>query len=252
MLKPYIGVTGFVIPAEVKHALSVFEGMLGWKIDSHDLMVGVLVSSHTLVGERGKFEVRYPKVKEIQKILSPHRRVINLVHYATHDPQTLGQQLTDIVQLSGNYLDGFQLNMVWPDPARLKVIRGMRVVLQLGSVAIKSLDFDPEKIAERLDRYDGIITDVLIDRSGGRGRAINVEETVGLAEAVNARHPELLFGVAGGLSRETLKSLIPMKEKFGCNFSVDAEGKLRNEWDRLKWDDMTDYLRGCVNLFKYI
>lgn len=252
MKRNYIGVTGFAIPAEVKHALSVFEGSHGWNIDSHDLMVGVLASSHTLIGERGKFEVRYPKVKEIQKILSPHRRVINLVHYTTHDPQTLGQQLTDIMKLSGNYLDGFQLNMVWPDPARLQAVRGMRIVLQLSSSAIKALDFDPEKISERLDRYDGLITDVLVDRSGGRRQPFDIHETIALFEAIRTRHPELALGVAGGLSQVKVPNLSPLRDKFGSNFSADAEGEMRNEWDRLKWDDMTDYLQSCLNFFRYV
>ncbi len=237
----------------MQRAISIFEGSLGWKLDSHDLMVGVLVNGHTLSGERSsKFEVRYPKIRELSKILNPHRRVLNLVHYSTHEKDTLGTQLMDVMRLTGNYLDGFQLNVAWPEPVSLNITRGMRMVLQLGSGAIKAMDANPEAIAERLDQYDGLITDVLIDRSGGRRQPFDIHETIALFEAIRARHPELALGVAGGLCKNKVPNLSLLRDKFGSNFSADAEGEMRNEWDRLKWDDMTDYLQSCLNFFRYV
>src|SRR3989344_2763546 len=81
---PYIGVTGFMTPQEVRAGLRGFGASSGRK-----LMVGVLASSETLAGRTGKWRRRYPKIERIHEIFQAHPSALNLIHYSTDKPNTL-------------------------------------------------------------------------------------------------------------------------------------------------------------------
>lgn len=223
-MSPYIGVTGFMTAAEVTAAVAAFDALPN--PSRRVLMVGVLASSKTLRDEQNRWPNRYPKVGEIARLLSPHRRVLNLIHYATDDKQTLSDQLERLMLLGGRNLDGFQLNMSWPEPRSLEVVRGMRVVLQLNRRSLAVHDNNPGAVANALDAYMPYITDVLLDGSGGLGVPIDVESAATYVRAIGARHRELGLGVAGGLSHEGLDRIQPLMDEFPW-LSFDAEGRLR-------------------------
>lgn len=223
-MSPYIGVTGFMTEAEVTAAVAAFDALPNPR--QRVLMVGVLASSKTLRGEQNRWPNRYPRVGEIAGLLSPHRWVLNLIHYATDDKQTLGDQLEQLMLLGGRNLDGFQLNMSWPDPHSLGVVRGTRVVLQLNPGSLAVHDNNPEAVASALDAYIPCITDVLLDASGGLGVPIDVETAATYVRAIGARHRELGIGVAGGLSHASLDRIQPLMDEFP-RLSFDAEGRLR-------------------------
>jgi hypothetical protein len=222
-MSPYIGVTGFMTEVEVAAAVAAFDALPNSR--QRVLMVGVLASSKTLRGEQNRWPNRYPKVGEIARLLSPHRRVLNLIHFATDDQHTLRDQIEQLMDFGGRYLDGFQLNMSWPEPDHFRVVQGMRIVLQLGPRALAMCN-DPDQVAVRLDDYNSLITDVLLDGSGGHGVPIDVESAATYVRAIGARHRELGLGVAGGLSHEGLDRIQPLMDEFPW-LSFDAEGRLR-------------------------
>jgi len=243
---PYDGVTGFTEARQIAAAIEAREGLRN--VRGRLLMLGVLVSSETLGGLAGKFPRRYPKVEEIARLLPPHRRTLNLLHYSTTDPDSLREQIKQLIQLGGPNLDGFQINMAWPEPSLIRTDGKYRVVLQLGRHALSMCNNNPREVAIRLNQYRSIVNDVLIDMSGGRGIPMDVEAVIAYAHAINDRHDWLGIGVAGGLSAATLEQLRPLVTVFPF-VNVDAEGCMRTVEDHLHYGKMTDYLSAVDGLF---
>ncbi len=250
MLPPYIGVTGFMTTEEVDAALNALNGLPNWS--TRMLMVGVLASSKTLRGEANKWPNRYPNVRDIARLFPPHRRTVNLIHYATDDQHTLPEQLDQLMELGGRYLDGFQLNVTWPEPSRIDIGKGKRVVLQLNRRALEAFDNNPDRVAEQLDHYIPFITDILVDASGGLGIPVDVEVAEAYMRAIGGRHRELGIGVAGGLSHEGMGRLQSLADKFP-NMSVDAEGRLRTSMpeDKMNVEAMKTYISVADGLFDH-
>lgn len=255
MLLPYIGVTGFTNKAEVSAALDTFDSLPDWGLRM--FMVGVLASSKTLAGKTNKWPNRYPHVYDIATLFPPHRRTLNLIHYSTDDRQTLHDQLRQLMRFGGMNLDGFQLNICWPEPSSITMpVRAVptekRVVLQLGRGALEEMGNNPEAIAKRLDAYRGLITDVLVDASGGRGIPMDLEPTHSYVRAISTRHPHFRIGVAGGLSSQTIGQLKPLtRHNLFPRLSVDAEGRLRTAEDHLDVEAMKNYISAVHRLFDF-
>lgn len=236
-LSPYIGVTGFTARSEIEAALAALPAETSYR-----LMAGVLVSSKTLAGERNRWAHRYPPVSSISRIFSPNERSLNLIHYSTDSRDTLTDQIATLIELGGPNLDGFQFNISWPLPAAIEPTAGRRVVLQLGRTALEQMDCNPLRTALRLEDYRSIITDVLIDKSGGRGESVCLHDALEYVQAIRDRHPWLGVGVAGGLSgsaAEALRALLEAEPPI----SIDAEGKLRTPDDRLDLSAVAAYVR---------
>lgn len=245
-MHPYIGVTGFVSASEVKLALDCMERTGVFKTPTL-LMVGVLASAKTINGGKNRYAHRYPGVDRIAEIFPPHRRTLNLIHYATDERETLREQIKKLVALGGPYLDGFQFNIAWPAPEAI-LVPGMRVVLQIGGRALEECGHDPEKVWRKLTYYDPEITDVLIDASGGKGIAMDTPTAAAYMKAIHEQIPRLGVGVAGGLSGETMDLVRPL---FGAKLkpSIDAEGQLRDSDDILNLKKMTEYLEAAARLY---
>ena len=248
---PYFGVTGFMTANEIDAVRCIANDFRSLTHDwyaKRRIMIGVLASSKTLAGIPNKWPNRYPDPKKISGIFSPHYAALNLIHYASDDKDSLHDQLQQLIHLGGSLLDGFQLNMRWPHPAKLVALKGMRVVLQIGAGAMGAIGDDPAFCAKCLDEYIGTVTDVLIDASGGKGIPMQTEAALRYVRAIRERHPNLGIGVAGGLSSETLSLLDPIKA-FAPDISIDAEGALRNSEDHLDIAKMDSYLYAAKRYF---
>ena len=98
-------------------------------------MIGVLASSQTMRGIANRRPYRYPKPNVLQTIFCPHPKALNLIHFHTRDEALLHDDLRYACALAGSHLHGFQLNMAWPDPQVLSLIREefpAVIVLQVG------------------------------------------------------------------------------------------------------------------------
>ncbi len=178
-MRGYIGITGFMKRAEVERALAHLEHPPHEHEAHRQLMVGVLVSLDTLNGKPpARYPNRYPAIKQVAKIFTDDPRALNLIHYVTSDRSTLPDQFARLIKAGGPNLHGFQLNMRWPDPAALAPLLGLRVVLQIGEKALEEANHDPKAIAILVGAYVDIVTDVLIDPSGGGGRPIDLEHSL--------------------------------------------------------------------------
>lgn len=248
MLTPYVGVTGFMTRKEVEEALAKFDARQGLRA-KRLLMVGILVSNKTLIGQTNRWPHRYPHYQSFSELMLPHRRALNVIHFATDDKDRVGDHMTALRNMAGPDLDGFQLNMAWPEPRR--IVPGFsRIVLQIGARAMEMEGNDPVRIADRLVAYSGIVTDILIDASGGRGIPLDIQKTTRYLEAITKMHPSLGIGIAGGLPGASLDRIKDIVRAFPL-VSFDAETGLRDANDHLDVKSVHDYFVQADKLMPY-
>ncbi len=203
--------------------------------DCRLLMVGVLASTAVIQGRRpDRFGGRYPALEAIPRIFTSAPRLVNLLHFRdeTKDDQAIVAQLATLSELGGDRVHGFQLNIKWPSPSIIERHRarfpGHRIVLQVGAGAFRAVHQDPESLARRVQQeYTGLIDDILIDPSGGEGKALSMASTRRCLEALRSYISAVGLAVAGGLSAENVEQLVgPLVPAFN-DVSIDAEGRLR-------------------------
>lgn len=261
---PYIGVTGFMRQAEIVRALTVMGNT-----SRYLLMAGVLVSSKTLSGQSNRWPGRYPKIEDVKNIFVPHSRVLNIIHYNTDFPETLADQLDQLVEVGGRYLHGFQINLPWPDPEQLKLFqdrnrdrnRTFQIILQIGEDAIAQMDHDIGAIADRVrDQYASFVQYVLYDPSGGYGKDLDYVLAMQYLEIIARRGLNIQLVAAGGLHADNLsvvrylaEDLADKKLPGGFELSIDAESKLRTtsgDGDTLDLDRMDAYLLEALHILE--
>ena len=249
-MEPYVGVTGVMSDVEAISLLSAIP-VAGSR---RKLMMGLLASSKTIEGVPNKWPNRYPTLENIGSIFQNDPRALNLIHFNTKDPSLLFEQMLKAHSLAGPHCHGFQLNVAWPDPRALRAFYMMRkgpaIVLQVGSRAFACVKDSPRELADKIaQEYAKYIDYVLLDPSGGLGRPLDAEVLRGYLRALGVRGLPIGLGVAGGLSASTLHLVAPLLDEFP-NLSIDAEGKLRDEDDRLDISAATAYIKNAFTLFK--
>lgn len=241
----YVGVSGFMSSTEVRAALEAFPDC------GRQLMVGVLASSKTLCGLPNKYPRRYPQREVIAGIFVDDPRALNLVHVATDgDRSTIDGKFIPIeidlwrgFEAGGPLCHGVQLNGATPRlrPEALHAFKAMcptakRIVLQVGPRWLDARS-KADGFLKSLAMYAGTVTDILLDVSGGNGKAIKIETARELV--VDARRSlshwgvtadQMAIGIAGGLCAETLPGIRGLLEEQ-APLSIDAEGRLRDDAD---------------------
>ncbi len=266
MKKPYIGITGFMSSREVELVLSAYKkarpiikssfGTIVY-IGDYDryLMVGVLANLATLYGQKGLQPNRYPEIGDIKNIFPHHGNdVINLIHYSTTEEGTLFVQMMALTELVGGSLDGFQLNIPWPNPNDLRAYNARYphkiIVLQIGRKAL-GMATGTLGLHTCLSAYKGLIDYVLFDPSGGKGEPFNATAIPQccLRIARDTLGESVGLSVAGGLSSKTLHILEPIIKEFP-DISIDAESKLRNEIDNLVIAETESYIKTAFEVLQ--
>ena len=235
-MTPYIGVTGF---ANANEVATVLEGLP--PNPSRLLMCGVLLSNALLSGRPSGAPERCPAPDSIGGIFSNDPRCLNLVHYRPRVGENLANVLARANEVGGRNCHGVQINATrgvpWPDPEALVEYRTRcspnRIVLQVGREAMASVNHEPSEVARRCAGYSGIVTDVLVDASEGLGRPLDAVVSARNLDAIALAAPGLGLVVAGGLCADNIAKLLsPLLPKWS-NVSVDADGRLRDDDDRL-------------------
>lgn len=221
--EPYIGATGFANPRQV-HAVLAKVAQVRQRI-----MIGVLISSKTLNGIPNKYPGISPVMPAVASIFPPGIRTLNLFHYSTDDTSTLGLELQRAREFGGEYCHGVQLNIPWPSTRTVEAYQRRYdndiIVLQLGKEAMREADNEPTRIAESLRAYEGLISYVLIDASGGFAVPLVLDRTRHLLEALH-KLDWLHIGMAGGLCADAIETIVPLCREFPGT-SVDAQGNLQ-------------------------
>lgn len=245
---PYIGVTGFMTATEVESAR--VDMAFGCDIESHQLAVGLLASWKTLTGQPAGQPKRYPKIEDLRAILDSmgdsQGGCLRMIHYNSREPNLIAQ-IDQLCHLAGPNLDGFQLNIHWPDQGEIRCLAsdypGLRFILQVSATMYASVGRDPERLAAKIEKdYGTSITDVLFDMSGGTGQPIDLNVAEKAIEVLytrlaGANAGGIGIGVAGGLDEASALELRRLFERWS-DLSIDAE-------DTLIVDKVTGYVRAA-------
>ena len=235
MTLPYLGITGVVTPGDVE----IIRECRAIAPPSHLVMAGVLVSGKTLkhipVTNR-----RYPKIDMAVRLvesLSLIGGVFPAIHYNTGgDDRSLLVQLRDLLDLFKGFkgfTGGLQLNVVKPDPSSIRIVREMfpdvKIILQVNGSSIGSRR-TPEKVAEYLRSYTGLMDYALIDFSGGNGKPSSPSLWYDILHHLGPMSKEHNFGlgVAGGLGPDGGSTILEVHYHGPLEpFSTDVESKVR-------------------------
>lgn len=239
---PYIGITGFTLEDQVKRLLDLIPENY-----HHKLMVGVLISDRTMEGISTRN--RYANKHFIPTIFQNDKRVLNMLHFNTHNPSNLFCDLMKLVSIGGANLHGFQLNNRWPNPDEIHKFKtaypDKKIVLEMGAPDFET--FNPEQVAEKLLEYTDLGDYVILDMSAGAGIQMNPQKLIEYAICISQKTKfKIVF--AGGLHSQNLKIIKPILQVFP-DACIDAEGRLMSEWDVLDKDKTSAYLKKAMELF---
>lgn len=253
-MNPYIGVTGFTDFLQVRKMQRLFESYL-LQGSEWVLHVGVMMSYKTLRGIPSKWQHVYPKKETVSEIFASSG-VYNCLHYVdTERRPTLSKDLFDAIAFGGEEIEAIQLDMVWPDPegvarAVCESGRQIEVILQVGRGAFDEVGNDPRALVARLAQYEDAIHRVLLDKSMGRGVALDARTLLPYLRLIRDRFPDFGLGVAGGLGPRTMRLIEPIVREIP-NISVDAESHLRqsgSSLDPIDWGTARSYITNALDI----
>lgn len=240
----YVGVSGVTTAEQAQAILDMWPA----SAPPWSLMIGVLTSQKVMTG--GERNARSAAPKDFASIFSRDYRVLGLVHYFTKDTSDLGEQLLHAAAWGGVGCDGVQVNVPWPPPEELEHFRHYgeawdRVVLQIGPAALRDT-MNPARINGAIAAYvhNNLITDVLLDVSGGGGRPIDPSFAAEMAHRVREVFPALGVGIAGRLTAASLPAVAEIVLRYGL--SIDTESGVRNDRDELDFDEVQAYLNAAA------
>lgn len=254
---PYIGITDFTSFEQVRKMLEVFRKHRHPE-SQRVLHVGVMMSYKTLNDIDNMFSGAFPHYDTVASILrSTDDDVYNCLHYADYGNRTRSDDLVHALEYAGPFVSAIQLDMTWPDPEMVRNAirtsgRDIEVILQIGRNIFDKCRGNPDKIVDRLERYEGIIHRVLLDKSMGHGRGMNAIELIPFVEAIKARFPAFRLVAAGGLGPNSIGLVEPLVKVF-TDISIDAQGKLRpsgNALDPIDWGMASAYLIEALKLLR--
>ena len=238
----YIGVTDFTKPEEVPRMVSMFEQHRAG-LDCR-LHVGVMTNRDMLRGSPTQWRGHYPELGMLAEILSS-KEAVNCLHYSDHqylagtsDNHQLYHDLVDVMRHGGIRLTALQLDMAWPDPETIENALDFSnrttidVILQIGKKAVEQAG-TADGFMQRLEQYEDIITHVLIDKSGGEGKLLDVLETTRRVQRAQKALPGIGISIAGGLGPGTARHIEPLIRGIS-NMSVEAQRRLHYDHDRKK------------------
>ena len=113
----------------------------------HDryLMIGVMMSYKTLHDLPTRWAPIFPKKEFLKYIFTPYERCLNTIHYADYEEREMIESLDRVMAYGGENLHAIQLDMVWPNAARLHLFRkkypDVRIVLQIGDIALRAVQY---------------------------------------------------------------------------------------------------------------
>jgi hypothetical protein len=263
-IKPYIGVTGISQIENAQIIGQAFKDTLPSGA-SHQGMAGYLVSSDTLGGLTSIYE-KYPPMATLSPLLqATAESALNVFHYRTNYPAGLVPQVIGLFAFDSFYSDGLcqaiQFNLGSnPSKEELSKIKDaypdLRVIFSLRSRTLK--ERSREHISDMVGNYGDLIDFVLLDRSGGRGKKIDLNSIPPLYRLLRYDHPQKPVIISGGFcDRDVLTILRQLRFNLNTTkFGIDAEAGLRegNEDNphagRLSLPKTIAYIQAAASFFK--
>lgn len=255
MRKPYVGVTGITDENQVNEIIKYFQSN-GFSVeDSRIPMLGFLLSYKTIKLGKHPTNKRYPELKNVPKLFeATENKTFNTLHFNTRDLHSIHKDLSFVLNQGDIYdrglCHGTQLNVDFPPHIEIDMLKSdypnLDIIMQLSE---RNENMSVEEIIDKIVSYDKSDY-ILIDPSMGRGKGMDIENSSVIYKMLLERNVKADMGFAGGLSGENAEYVIKsIREKTGTdNFSVDAEGNLRDR----KSDSYGDDLMNMEKVASYI
>lgn len=252
---PYIGVTDFTARNQVVNMAGLIPDSVNRR-----LHVGAMISYKTLNGIPTSmgWESIWLDERGLNELFVNDWSVFNVLHYADYGHErskrapTTVEHLLTALNRAGPYVNGLQLDMVWPTPTMIAELRyarpGIEIIQQVSSVAKKEAGIG---WIDKIEKYAGIVDYLLLDSGMGRGIPFNPATVLyDIEMALSCGFSQHQLAVAGGLGPDTYMGLQPILDRYP-NISCDAQGKLRpsgSATDPLNFDYVRRYIAGVCSL----
>ncbi|HBI16956.1 MAG TPA: hypothetical protein DDY52_02250 [Candidatus Moranbacteria bacterium] len=257
MRHPYIGITDFETIKQVNGMLNVFEKAQKELLNSikYKLMIGLMISYKTLNGMPSKWSSIWVPKENIKDLFIDHPLAYDALHYADYDGKTETKHLVSAVGYGGKNIHALQLDMIWPSSEMLSELKReypkIDIVLQVSTPALAQVGDDPVRLIKRLEKYEGLVDFVLLDKSMGRGKGMDAFGLMPFVEAIINSTLSLNITFAGGLGPDTLHLGQPLVNKYS-GLSIDAQAQLTltgNAMDPIDWTRAAKYLYKALKMF---
>ncbi|NTW89996.1 MAG: hypothetical protein HGB37_03775 [Candidatus Moranbacteria bacterium] len=196
------------------------------------VIIESMVCHETLLGKASEYPKRFVSLSELRTLLGRHPNVLNLVRYSTSERSSVDSQLRRIIELCGPGIDGFQLELAWPDIEQLRRFLAMfpkKLVLKIGRQAYEDVGRSKIRLSSRLLRYHGLIQDIQLNLTEGSEDQFDPDQTLDLLKTLHV----LPFGVgiSGRLSDSTDSRDLERVLRLYPGVNISALRDLRSEAD---------------------
>lgn len=253
---PYIGVTDFTSYSQVVQAATCIP-----ESAHRRLHVGVMMSYKTFHGiptETG-WEKIWPRGDTLRSIFQPHPKVFNVLHWADYGYPyclTSSHDLILAAREAGEYLQGVQLDMLWPRAELIADLKSamphLEIIVQAGKKALLQMEDVGGHLDEALLPYVDKAEYILVDWGMGKGEPMSLPHVLGYLQSASQIFPVEKLAIAGGLGPNSYQVLQEVVELYP-NISCDAQGQMRlsgKATDPIELDRVCGYIQGVCSFLK--
>lgn len=217
--------------------------------------------SFNRLNDRSSSSNHSPCVMQLGKLIHYARGVLPLNHKIGihHKPESANHFIREVDELLNieqiySCLDYIQLTGLWVNPKELLLLKEqfpqLNIMLQLPTYKMDLVD--EKNVINRLMEYDGIITGITIDNSGGKGVTHNIELSSLIIQEAISNGLELNYTIAGGIEGANADSIL--KGVYDCTHiecSIDSQSKL-HYGNVLLGSKLNDYIVGALKFYSEI
>jgi hypothetical protein len=190
-----------------------------------------------------------------------------VINFTSDGPNTIDSELLHVdrlvhmpedkeVAVLSRLIKGFQITEALPDPKNLKWFqerhlwpKPFEMILQLGKLAMKQSDNDPEKLAKLVESYKGVINYVILDTASCKINEFCAKWAKPYIKALTETCPDIGVCVAGRLGPKSMKLVQPLLEEFP-DLSVLAETELKDKYVNFTTDKAILYFNQAVKVIE--
>jgi hypothetical protein len=214
------------------------------------VIIEPLVCHESLLGKASEYPKRFVSLPELRTLLRRHPNVLNLVRYTTSERLSLTSQLSRIVELCGPGIDGFQLELAWPDIEQLRQFLAAypkKLVLKIGQEAYQDVSRSKKRLSSRLMQYRGLVQDIQLNLTEGNNDVFDPDQMLDLLKTLHVL--PFGIGISGHLSSSVDSPGLKMILKSYPGVNISALRDFRSDED-----DFLPEVAGCFldNVFRII
>jgi len=246
---PFIGVTGFVNPSQIE----IVKGRIEEDCKDLKFFAGTLLNPDILKGkkENGPGNRFFPDVNLLPEIFLKKPNLFNIVHFYSTDQKTLLSDMLKITELAGKNLDGFQLNMNWPNVKDIEEYRKMFpekiIMLRVNWDALETVSYLSGLLAEKISQeYKNLVDYILLDYEDGE--IFSTEEIVECLLAIQKKGIGGL-GVVSDYKNdwEPVTSLVKIEDLNHLSFNFDL--RTLNSGKTSNWEhEISEFIKKVYDL----